>query len=175
MIELRPRAEDDLPALVALLGSVQAAHGYPSAMPEDPYAFLCGQRLIGSWVALVGGEVAGQVSLASAPGDRAVSTWTAALGRDEAELAVIKRLFVSPAHERRGIGRRLLRAAVAGAHERGLWPVLDVVSSSGAALLMYKAEGFELVGEITMSWPGSGGPLPVSCLTGPPPPGRAGR
>lgn len=172
MIALRRRLETDLPALLEVLSRVQSVRGYPATMPADPAAWLCSERLLESWVALVDGSIAGQVSLASAAGDRAQSVWSSALVCSEDELGVIKRLFVDPGQERKGIGRRLLRRAVAEAHAKALWPVLDVVSSSEGPLVLYRGEGFALVGDLVMCWPGSDGPVKVSCLAGPPPPCR---
>ena len=71
------------------------------------------------WVAEVEGEVAGFVAL---DGDEV--TW----------------LYVDPARYRQGVGRALLRHAVAaGARE------VSVLEGNSAALTLYVAEGFELI------------------------------
>jgi GNAT superfamily N-acetyltransferase len=70
------------------------------------------------WVAEDGGEVTGFVAL-----DDDEVTW----------------LYVDPAHYRRGIGRALLRHAVAHAGDRAEVTVLD---GNPAALALYLSEGF---------------------------------
>jgi GNAT superfamily N-acetyltransferase len=70
------------------------------------------------WVAEEGGEVTGFVAL-----DDDEVTW----------------LYVDPAHYRRGIGRALLRHAVAHAGDRAEVTVLD---GNPAALALYLSEGF---------------------------------
>lgn len=50
---------------------------------------------------------------------------------------------VLPAYRQQGLGRRLLRAAIASAHARGITRIeLDVRSDHAAAIALYEAEGF---------------------------------
>jgi ribosomal protein S18 acetylase RimI-like enzyme len=55
-------------------------------------------------------------------------------------------LYVSPAHQRRGVARRLIRAALRSA----TGPVsLDVLMGNEAALKLYLSEGFQVVKQVT--------------------------
>lgn len=167
-VTVRLRSEEDLPGLVAILERVQQRRGYPDSVRGDLGAWLSGRRVWRSWVAVLDDELAGQVSLATAAGDHAEEVWTSALGQQPGELAVVKRLFVEPALEGRGIGRLLLDTSVAEAHRRGLRPVLDVTTASTAALALYKRAGFSVIGTIDALW--SRGEVHLTCLAGPPPP-----
>src|SRR5579875_535762 len=95
-LEVRERAEADLPALAEVLARVHETTGYPEVCPPDLAAWLTSSRLLTSFVAVVEGRAVGQVSLATAAEDRALSYWDAALGLGPEALVVIKRLFVEP-------------------------------------------------------------------------------
>src|SRR6202008_144349 len=61
------------------------------------------------------------------------------------DMAILEGLFVEPARWRRGIGRRLVEAAVARARAAGL-PALEVVANANA-LGFYQGLGFAVCGE----------------------------
>jgi ribosomal-protein-alanine N-acetyltransferase len=63
---------------------------------------------------------------------------------DEAELLL---LAVDPRHRRRGIGTALLRGVIAEAQATGIADLHLEVRSSNEAVALYKAQGFEKVGE----------------------------
>lgn len=168
-VEIRRRSTGDLPLLAEMLTRVQRETGYPEIVPEDPTGWLASPRLFVSFVAIVNGELAGQVSLATASGDNALSHWERALGVQADDLVVLKRLFVEPALSRRGIGRRLLEHAVAEAHRRRLWPVLDVDVRSVRAIRLYERAGFRPVGTAELHFPGRAAPFLALCLVGPAP------
>jgi ribosomal-protein-alanine N-acetyltransferase len=63
--------------------------------------------------------------------------------RAEAEIHTIG---VDPDHQRRGIGRALLRALLSVADERGATVFLEVRTDNEAARALYEAEGFTVVG-----------------------------
>jgi ribosomal-protein-alanine N-acetyltransferase len=67
----------------------------------------------------------------------------AGLGRVGAE-AEIHTLAVDPAHQRRGVGRALLRAVLD--HARGATVFLEVRTDNESAIQLYRSEGFEVVG-----------------------------
>jgi ribosomal-protein-alanine N-acetyltransferase len=69
--------------------------------------------------------------------------FVAGLPRPEAEIHTIG---VDPAHQRRGIGRALLRELLAPADEVGATVFLEVRTDNDAARTMYEAEGFAVVG-----------------------------
>jgi ribosomal-protein-alanine N-acetyltransferase len=63
---------------------------------------------------------------------------------DEAELLL---LAVDPRHRRRGIGTALLRGVIAEAQATGIADLHLEVRSSNEAVALYRAQGFEKVGE----------------------------
>ena len=67
----------------------------------------------------------------------------AGLARVGAE-AEIHTLAVEPAHQRRGIGRALLRAVLD--HARGATVFLEVRTDNESAIQLYRSEGFEVIG-----------------------------
>jgi GNAT superfamily N-acetyltransferase len=77
------------------------------------------------WVAEVGGEVVGFAIANAADGN----LWA---------------LFVEPAHERAGIGRRLLEAAVSWCWERGLTRLWLTTEAASRARLFYESAGWEV-------------------------------
>jgi GNAT superfamily N-acetyltransferase len=166
---VRPRLESDLDELVEILRRVQAATGYPVQMPPDPERWLASSRTRMSWVAVHRAALAGQISLATTERDFATDVWTAALGCEPADLAVVKRLFVDPPLTGRGAARLLLDTAVAEAHRQGLVPVLDVDATSTRARRLYELHGFRLVGTKELTWTGLEGSFLADCYVGPPP------
>ncbi|MDZ4257829.1 MAG: ribosomal protein S18-alanine N-acetyltransferase [Gemmatimonadales bacterium] len=124
--QLRPTDLADLPALVAL----------ERAAFSDPWtASQLAQALDDeSAVALV---------LEDGPGE-VVGSVLARVVADEAEVLTIA---VAPSHRRRGLGRRLLDAAIAAAADRGAATVwLEVRASNRAARGMYESAGFVAAG-----------------------------
>ena len=72
-----------------------------------------------------------------------------ALTRPVDQLGVVARLLVSPDARREGIGRTLLNRASGEATRRGLWPILDVVTTFEAAVNLYESCGWIQVGQVT--------------------------
>jgi [ribosomal protein S18]-alanine N-acetyltransferase len=66
-------------------------------------------------------------------------------GPPQAE-AEIHTIGVDPAHQRRGIGRALLRGLLAVADEAAATVFLEVRTDNDAARALYEAEGFTVVG-----------------------------
>ncbi len=64
-------------------------------------------------------------------------------------LGVVARLLVSPQSRRVGVGRSLLNKASEECVSRGLWPILDVVTSHRSAIKLYEASGWVCAGEVT--------------------------
>jgi ribosomal-protein-alanine N-acetyltransferase len=66
-------------------------------------------------------------------------------GPPQAE-AEIHTIGVDPAHQRRGVGRALLRGLLAVADELGATVFLEVRTDNEVARALYEAEGFSVVG-----------------------------
>jgi GNAT superfamily N-acetyltransferase len=62
-------------------------------------------------------------------------------------------LFVDRTARRRGVARALLDEATREAHLRGLWPVLDVVTTYAPAVALYEREGWKRLGTIDHPMP----------------------
>jgi ribosomal-protein-alanine N-acetyltransferase len=90
---------------------------------------------------------AGHPYLAARDGERLVGYAGLAFvaGPPQAE-AEIHTIGVDPAHQRRGIGRALLRGLLVVADEVGATVFLEVRTDNDAARALYEAEGFAVVG-----------------------------
>lgn len=106
----------DQARLDELRGSVDLAAFLTLAQTADSEGLFDGEV----WVAVEGGRVVGFVAFAG----------------DE-----IGWLYVDPADTRRGIGRRLLRHAVAAC---GRVVTVEVLAGNSAALALYQGEGFAI-------------------------------
>ncbi|GAB2965997.1 GNAT family N-acetyltransferase [Micromonospora polyrhachis] len=150
---LRPRNEADLDECVRILGAVHERDGYPVNWPGQPDEWLTPPLLLASWVAELGGQVVGHVGLSrSGAGDAAPVLWSRQAGVPVTDVAVISRLFVSPAARGHGIGALLMARAVQHAQESGLHPVLDVVASDTSATVLYRRLGWDLLGTVDQQW-----------------------
>jgi GNAT superfamily N-acetyltransferase len=100
----------------------------------DRIATYYGERNGGFWVALMENKIAGMFGLEL-------------VARDALEL---RRMYVDPSVRRSGIARQMLRYAEAECRRRGI-PRLELSTSElqGAALELYRAEGYLLVREET--------------------------
>jgi len=82
------------------------------------------------------------------------------LARVAADEAEILTLAVIPARRRHGIGRALLRRAIAAAAQRGAASMfLEVAADNAAALGLYRGLGFRDVGRRARYYPGGGDAL----------------
>jgi GNAT superfamily N-acetyltransferase len=150
VVLIRPRADHDLTACAALVREVHAADRYPRYLPADLGNFLAPPAPYGFWVADVSTDIAGHVALVARSMPSVMAVASAALGRPEARLAVVARLFVSPRTRTRGTGRSLLDAATAEAAARGLHPVLDVDTELSTAIALYESAGWTRAGVVTV-------------------------
>jgi RimJ/RimL family protein N-acetyltransferase len=129
---IRPARPDDAAALRALDRAAWAWANSPApSAPEDkPF------DVDGVLVAEDGGELAGYV----------------ALGRptqleSNRHVLAVRGLAVAPGHQRRGIGRALVRAAADAAREQGARRLtLRVLSTNPGARALYEACGFVVEG-----------------------------
>jgi GNAT superfamily N-acetyltransferase len=163
---VRGRTPGDLDECVRILAEVHRGDGYPMRWPDDPAGWLTRPKITEAWVAALTGRLAGHVGptgrLAGhvGPTGRLVGhVGLAVPGPGDAApklfgggVAVVSRLFVSPAARGHGTGKVLLDRAADAARQRGLHPVLDVDSTSVAAIAFYERLGWHLLGTSEAQW-----------------------
>lgn len=146
---IRPRREDDLEALAAVLVHVHAADGYPVEGVADPHAWLHLDRLLGAWTAELDREPVGHVALTEpGPGDDAARLWHEHTSAPLDRLAVLGRLFVAPHARGHGLGRQLTHTATQAARQAGRRAVLDVMTKDHDAIRLYETLGWQRIAAI---------------------------
>jgi GNAT superfamily N-acetyltransferase len=149
-VTIRPRREEDIPVLAAILVRVHELDGYPVEGVADPEGWLRHDRELKSWTAIDGRQPIGQITLTRAdPDDDAPRAWRNHTGGDPANLAVPVRLFVDPDSRGGGAGRALMHAATAYARARKLSVAFDVMLKDRAAIALYKSLGARRIADIT--------------------------
>ncbi|WP_405793056.1 GNAT family N-acetyltransferase [Streptomyces sp. NBC_01506] len=169
---VRRRDATDLDACVRVLAEVHESDAYPLNWPQDPADWLAPPESRTepplAWVALLDGRIVGHISLSHArPGDAAPGVWSARTGMSPENTTVVSRLYVSPKARGHGIGALLLAETVRDARERGLCPVLDVVTSDRSAAALYERQGWTLMGTVEQRW-GPDQTVQVYCYEAPP-------
>lgn len=141
MIMLRPGAMVDLPAIDRVMRAAFDPRFGEAWTPAQVMGVLA---MPGVWLTLaeVDGVVAGFAMT------RAVM--------DEAELLL---LAVYPSLRRRGIGRQLLLSTIAEARHRSVLRIHLEVRAGNDAIALYRAQGFEKVGERKAYYRGRDGKL----------------
>ncbi|MFC6151584.1 MULTISPECIES: GNAT family N-acetyltransferase [Mumia] len=150
---VRPRADEDLPALVEVLAQVHERDRYP-IMRSNVRAGWLTEPDGPAWVAERDGVVVGQVALQH--GADPVSA--TALGVDPAEALTLSRFFVAPAARGSGAARALLDTVEAYARGAGRSLALEAVGHSVAARALYAARGWTPLGSYEARWFGDDGP-----------------
>lgn len=121
---LRPAVAADVPAIQRIRHAVHenrlTSHRIPDADVVDHL-----ERLGRGWVAEVGSGIVGFAIANAEDGN----LWA---------------LFVDPAHERQGIGRSLLEAAVAWCWSRGLTRLWLTTEAASRARSFYEAAGWQV-------------------------------
>lgn len=147
---IRPRREEDIPALAAVLVRVHELDGYPVEGVADPEGWLRHDHELQSWTAVEDGEPIGQITLTHAtPEEDAAQAWHKHTGGNVDRLAIPARLFVAPDHRGSGAGRLLMEAAVGFAHARGLVVAFDVMLKDRAAIRLYERLGAVRIANLT--------------------------
>jgi RimJ/RimL family protein N-acetyltransferase len=135
-VEIRPATAADEAALAALdraTWSTLSTPGPPPG-PEQPFFDRTGPEDV--LVAVVDGAVVGYAHLGFAEPIES-----------NAHVLMLRGLAVDPAHQGRGVGRRLAAAAVEEARARGARRLrLRVLGHNPAALRVYEASGFVVEG-----------------------------
>lgn len=139
-MQIRGRTQQDLPACALLLEVVHRMRRYPVSWPEDPQDWLCPRPADVAWVAVEADDVVGHVCLTSTAPPRTATA--------------VERLFVSTAHEGRGVGQALLAQAGAWADERGLRLTLEVADNCEGAIRLYTRLGWHAGARTPVAWGG---------------------
>jgi GNAT superfamily N-acetyltransferase len=166
---VRNRIDADLDDCVRLARVVHELDRYPMFLPDDLRRFVTAPDALAAWVAEQDGEIIGHVALRPNGSGAVVAMASETLKLPVDRLGVVARLLVSPRHRRHGIGRSLLEIACQGAHARGLWPILDVVTHQQAAIALYENCGWARAGQVTSRY-GDGVVLDEFVYLGPRPP-----
>jgi GNAT superfamily N-acetyltransferase len=147
---IRPRRDNDLPALADVLVRVHTVDGYPVEGVTDPAAWLHHPHELQSWTAEVAGHPVGQITLAHATADDdAARVWHERTGGDIGRLALPVRLFVDPDHRGAGAGRLLMRTAAEHARSLNRSVAFDVMKKDRTAIRLYERMGAIPIGDIT--------------------------
>jgi L-amino acid N-acyltransferase YncA len=140
---IRLATDVDLPAIVAIYNAAipehQATADLHPVTPEDRYGWFAAHDTERHplWIADQGAEVVGWLSLSTFYPRKA---WD-----PTAEVS----FYVDPAHQRSGVGRRLLAHAIAAAPNLGLCTMIAVVfGHNEASLRLLQSAGFELWGRL---------------------------
>jgi GNAT superfamily N-acetyltransferase len=147
-VRIRVKTPLDMPQCVDLLLRVHAADGYPLPLPRDVPEWITPQREVASWVADRQGEVLGHVALHTAAPGPLVTAAEQATGLPAQHMAVLSRLFTTPEERRNGLGRALLRHAMAEAERLKLRLILDVGRNQTAPIALYESEGWQRLGSL---------------------------
>ena len=152
---IRPRRDDDVPALVEILVRQQPETRYPFHWPSDraPEDFIRRPGELEAWVAELEGAVVGHVAIQSVADDDALGeVWATAHSAPIAALRCISVLFADRRLARRGIGSALLARATDQALAGGGAPVLDVVAEHHEPRHLYLGRGWVEVGRARPEW-----------------------
>src|ERR671935_1615117 len=136
-MDIRPARRDDDAALVALDQATWSPDVSPGPEPSGEQEFFGpDEDPANTLVAVVDGSVAGYIKLA--PATRLESS---------RHVLMIRGLAVHPAHQGRGLGRKLIDAAVDEAKARSVRRLtLRVLAPNAGARALYEACGFEVEG-----------------------------
>jgi GNAT superfamily N-acetyltransferase len=152
-MEVRQRQAGDIDELASIAAAVHSLDRYPpSGWLADISSFLSSPNALGTWVAVDAGSVVGHIALHPASAAAVMAIAAEATGWPMERLAAVARLFVTPTKRRCGVGRRLVDHAVAEAHRRERWPVLDVAAHFNRAIALYESCGWSCAGPVTFQF-----------------------
>lgn len=168
-VTIRRRRPADVADLSTVLIRQQRHTGYPLPWPQpfDPEQLIVRGEEIAAWTAVLEGMPVGHASLTVVPDDDLGPRWSEAVGHPVTELASLSALFLDHTLLGRGIGGLLHDTAVAFARQRGLTPVLEVLSTTDLAISVYWHRGWVEVGRARPWWlPDSEPPVLMMMLPG---------
>ena len=153
LVLIREREEADLPQCLGVAELVRQIDGYPPYLGNGIRQFIECRGALSVWVATDGSEILGHVALNPSSSGEVVQLASEKLGVSAADLGVVARLLVAPAHRRVGIGRALLLKATEEAWERSLVPILDVATHFSGSIRLYEKSGRTRLGRVTNRFP----------------------
>ncbi|WP_155359418.1 GNAT family N-acetyltransferase [Acrocarpospora macrocephala] len=132
-IIIRPAAETDLSALLALYGELNPDDApLPTKSTRDIWAAIRLQQGRTVLVAALNGVLAGTADCVVLPN----------LTRGGRSILVVENVVVASAHRRRGVGRQLMDAAVRLAESAGCYKIQLLAADGHEAHTFYRACGF---------------------------------
>jgi GNAT superfamily N-acetyltransferase len=169
-VRIRLRVDSDVHKCVRIAEQVHLLDGYPVYVPNDLEDFVASPDALVAWVAEEDGEILGHVALHAHSSNAVLALASESLGQSSDRFGVVARLLVAPDARRRGIGRSLLGTAAMECVQRGLRPILDVVTEHAQAISLYEGEGWSRAGQVTVTL-GDGKEIQEIVFLGPPPSG----
>jgi GNAT superfamily N-acetyltransferase len=151
-MRIRPKADSDEPACLALLLEVHRSDGYPRYLPHDAPRFITPLYESAAWVAEEDGKIVGHVGLHYAAVDPTLMAAQRATGLGPDQLAVVARLLVAPLARRAGLGRALLETAASHVRSKAQRAVLDVAQDADAPIALYEATGWTRLEALTLDF-----------------------
>jgi GNAT superfamily N-acetyltransferase len=119
---------------------------YPFYRPDSWRGWLTGSEILDTWIAEHQRELLGHVAVVRLDEDpQNALRWRELTGLSVDELAGVSRFFVRRRVRGTGVGGLLLDQAVQAIRDRGLHPVLDVVTQDRAAVELYESRGWRLL------------------------------
>lgn len=156
---IRSRRPSDLPALVTALMQQQPETRYPfrNPLPFPVEEFLHADDASGAWIAELHGRPVGHAcrtdhARALGADEQLNQACARAHGCEVADLTWVGALFVAQEARGLGIGQRLLATVVQDARRVDRRPCLEVLPVHPAAMAMYVATGWTVVGSLRPDW-----------------------
>jgi GNAT superfamily N-acetyltransferase len=149
MMNIRPRAEDDLDGCMACLTRVYEQDRYPvEGVSNTKFNHSTIER---AWIAEKDGTIKGHIALKTAmESDVSVALWWQ--DHPGAKIAVLGSLFVDTDCRGSGVAARLIAEAMAWANERNIRLVLFALEKDRAAARVYERLGWTHFGTSVYHW-----------------------
>jgi ribosomal-protein-alanine N-acetyltransferase len=147
--QVRPRKEEDLAALVAILEETHVTDGYPMWEEHASGDWLFDPGFETAWVALAGDAVVGHIAVKRGFDSAAIER---ELGRRAADILGITRLFVGSGARGLGAASALMDVVDTYAASLGLGLALEVVDGSTSAIALYERRGWRRVATESATW-----------------------